>query len=196
MNKAEIEREQHAIKSGPRVFWGLSDETALSKMRDRIKRTVLEYKPTEPLLLLGPTGTGKSMGAMVALRRAVRSRELCVRSPGNVVFPFPKVVWVSAIDLAHADRRHRLGDGAPDVVASAIAADFCVLDDLLWGSQDDSLLEVISGRYNAGKPTIATAGSPYAELVARLGDAAVRRLVECRGVKGTLLDLFRKVGNG
>jgi DNA replication protein DnaC len=194
MNNAEAQRERHAMSVGPRGFQGITDAVAWEKMNPRIRASVLEHQPTEGFLLLGPTGAGKSLGAMMALRRAVRSRKLRELSPGFIVYQPVKVFWASAIDLAHADRRHRLGDGAPDVVHEAISAELCVLDDLLWGAKDDSLLEVISGRYNANKPTIATAGSRYEEVQNRLGDAAVRRLLECSGSKGIILDLYTRRG--
>lgn len=190
MKTPEFQREHDAMRAGPPCFWGIPDEVAGAKIHSRIGAVIGTWSNNKPLLLLGPTGSGKSLGAAMIIRRLVRMQPIDRTNDGFPIYRKPAIFWANAVHLAHADKRHKLGEGAPDAVKSAIDADICVLDDILWGSRDEALLEVVSGRYNAGVPTIATAGSSFADVMARLGEAVLRRLLECRGESGTIVDLF------
>jgi hypothetical protein len=45
-------------------------------------------------------------------------------------------------------------------------------------------------RYMRGWPTITTSGIHYRQLVTTLGEHLVRRLVDCRGQAGVVLQVF------
>lgn len=150
-------------------------------------------------LLLGKTGFGKTLTAMLMARRFAASierkalegaRELVDECSRNRSTPPTRVAWVSCAELPRLAASHPFGRGEPELLTSAKRAPLVVLDDLTWGDNDKALLEIIAYRYDHGLPSIATAGATRDELGRRFGDAAMRRLIEHRGVKGTLVEAF------
>lgn len=121
------------------------------------------------LLVLGPTGVGKTASVARALRRLVRSAS----SPSD---PILGVRWTTASALAHARRRHPLGAGEAEEVALAIAAPVLVIDELGPEPLDAAIHDVLDARYARALVTITTAGMRRAELAARYGDATSRRM--------------------
>src|SRR5690606_18147983 len=98
--------------------------------------------------------------------------------------------WISAANLAVALREHKLGEAeAPDIRLAKSEPLVCI-DDVTWPSaRDDITLDVLAARYDAGLPTIVTAGCTKQQLLQRFGDAALRRMLELRGKKGFFVDL-------
>jgi DNA replication protein DnaC len=106
----------------------------------------------------------------------------------------PAIKWVRAIDLGVAMSRHPLGEGEPEILADAKESRFVTLDDLGWESQRgiEVVLEVIAHRYDTGLHTALTSGLTWDALVARYGEAVIRRPLEAGGAKGRLIDLHKK----
>jgi DNA replication protein DnaC len=162
-----------------------------------LKAEALLYDPFKNggRLVCGPTGVGKSVAGVAALRRAHGLR------PANMNELWDKdnlgrsLLWVRAFDLPNARLLLKgLGEGEAPLVAAAITADFLVLDDLGWESRragaDDVVTEVIAARYDAGRITYATTGLTLAKFTERYGSAIARRLTETAGIRGEVVDLW------
>ena len=80
------------------------------------------------------------------------------------------------------------------MVAEAKRTHVLFLDDVGWESRragaDDVISEVIASRYDSGYPTYVTSGLTLAGFTERYGDAIVRRIVECGGMSGKVVDLW------
>lgn len=137
------------------------------------------------LVVVGPTGCGKTSAA-VARIRAILSRAL--QGADRASFEFAAGIrFTTASEIAIARKRWPLGDGEAPEVEDAITATLLVLDELGYESQGDTAVpEIIDARYRKGKLTIATSGQTRDGLVARYGDATVRKLVAA----GQLVDAF------
>lgn len=142
-------------------------------------------------LVLGPTGVGKTVTCVAALR-VEAGRALRRRAAGQE--EFSKLAWARALELPAARLGHSLGAGEARLVEQASTAHWLVLDDLGWESRragaDDVVAEVVARRYDAGLPTLATSGLTLEQLTDRYSDAFVRRLVESGGKPGKVLSLW------
>lgn len=192
------------LKTGPVALAGLN-QTSLVKL---IPETILgatsgRYDPFSEggRLVLGPTGTGKSVTGVCVLRRllGVRASDYAPRSERIDCYARREhrvMAYVRAFDLPNARLALKLGTGEADLVDRAARADFLVLDDIGWESKragaDDVVLEVIAARYDAGKPTYATTGLRLEQFEQRYGSAVVRRLTEAGGLPGAVIDLWRE----
>lgn len=153
------------------------------------------------LLLLGPTGAGKTSGAALLVRLLI---EDAVRAPQTFTGLARKhwrgctstvelaglTRWQGCRDLSAAVREHPLGAGAPDAIARCQNARLLVLDDV--GATDDpsALERVLNARYERGWPTVTTSGLSTRELAATFGDALVRRMLQRRGRDGLVVSVF------
>ena len=123
------------------------------------------------LVFSGNTGVGKSLSAALV----IRSREI----RGGY--------WVQARELSESARQWPLGKGENPDITRAKEALIMVLDDLGLERDHGCLLDVLERRYSRGLPTITTTGLGVGELVERYGDAFVRRLKECAGLRGAIV---------
>lgn len=130
------------------------------------------------VLLLGPTGTGKTAAAALVVRRALAVKPV-------------SFAWFSAWQLVAAEKRHPLGSGRPKELDAACTAAVLVLDDLGQEPTSPVLMEVLNERYEQGRVTIATSGLTPNELRTRYSDAIFRRLTETRGQRGTVIAAFK-----
>jgi DNA replication protein DnaC len=122
------------------------------------------------VLITGPSKIGKSLAAAMAGVRLARDH-------GS------KMHWFRADELARA-----LADrGGSERVELAKGAPLICLDELGWERFHETLCEVVGARYDRGLVAITTTGLPLPELVARYGDAFVRRLTDPGGI---LIDLW------
>jgi DNA replication protein DnaC len=161
-----------------------------------LRPEALEYDPFKAggRLVCGPTGVGKSVAGIAALRRMNGLKPANMNDLWEKDEAGRRCVWVRAFSLPNARLEVGLGEGEAPLVASAVAADFLVLDDLGWESKragaDDVVTEVIAARYDTGRITYATTGLTLAKFIDRYGSAVARRLVESGGIKGKVVDLW------
>lgn len=141
-----------------------------SKLRHKVNSAV-----TISAVLIGPSGCGKSVAAAILVRRALAE---FVQSEGKRFAQATDIEWISASELAMAERRHPLGDGAPMTLNRASSCGLLVLDDIGHEASGESLFPVIDARYTRKLPTIATSGLPRLALTKHLSAAGVRRLNE------------------
>jgi DNA replication protein DnaC len=184
---------------GPVGARELSTKELFAKIGAPALRTAASAYAGSQALLLGKTGVGKTVAAILMARKAAGAREL-ERLRGVHPERLPEqcgrrgderasVAWVSCSELPRLVASQPFGR-EPELVELAKKAPLAVLDDLTWGANDKALLEIVAARYDHGLPTISTAGVTRAELVTRFGDAVVRRLLEHRGIKGIVVESF------
>lgn len=129
---------------------------------------------TTSLLLIGPTGTGKTHTAYAALRLYAEAVQM--------------TAWSAASTAALlGDLRPAAGRDTEKALAGYLDSPMLLLDDLGAAKPsewvEEVLYRIIDARYNACLPSIfATNVSSPDELAARLGERAASRLTEmCRG---------------
>lgn len=148
-----------------REAWHARVDASRAELEGRLGETLkgaLRGAQTPCALLLGPTGCGKTSGALF-LTALARNRTTVVR----------------ARDLSNAERRHPLGQGIPPEITRAQDATYLVIDDLgSEGSDTGSIQDVLDLRYSRGSAVIVTTGLTMAELAAHIGPAYVRRIVD------------------
>lgn len=121
------------------------------------------------LLILGPTGVGKTWLAYGALRAAVTQ---------------PRAIRWHALTSAdlYASLRPRQGVDTEALLADYTRSDLLLIDDLGAAKATDWVEEVtyrlLNGRYGDMRPTIFTSNVPTDALVAVLGDRIASRLAE------------------
>ena len=128
------------------------------------------------LIVLGPTGVGKSTAMLAALRDAYRVAL-------NGTLPAPSFTWTTEAALCSASRQWPLGRGEPPLYDRCRATDVVVVDECGVGEKG-TLFELVNDRYERGKATSLTSGLTVEGFVARYGAALWRRLTEL----GTVVD--------
>jgi hypothetical protein len=185
-----------ALTDGPRALATMGVDELAKLVSNELQAEALMYDPFKMggRLICGPTGLGKSVAGVAALRRSHGLRPADMNALWDKDNLGRVCLWVRAFGLPNARLANGLGGGEAPLVASAIAADFLVLDDLGWESRragaDDVVTEVIAARYDAGRITYATTGLTYQKFVDRYGSAIARRITETAGVKGEVVDLW------
>jgi DNA replication protein DnaC len=130
------------------------------------------------LVLLGPTGCGKTATVVAMAYRMVESAERATTSAKDLAF-VAGLRFISAKDIATARREHKLGAGESPLEHSAQVATLLILDELGYEPQTDTAIpDIIDARYRAQLPIIVTCGLTEAELASRYGDATKRRLCQ------------------
>ena len=139
------------------------------------------------LTLLGRTGSGKTASAIAIAHRILDAAHAKVLPRDAMAFA-AGLRFVSAVDLAQARKRHKLGNDEPPLERAAKRATLLILDEVGFESLDErTVTDVIEFRYRNGAhehPTIITSGLSEAELAARYGDAIKRKLCELGRVVG------------
>lgn len=210
--ETELAHTGHFLEHGPALFASWSDEKLLALVKNpKLNALAASYEPTSGgLLLLGPTGIGKTVALIAIVKRHIYAREHAylskpatddehldrgVWSAGRS-YTHPREMWVRAFDLPNARLQHGLGEGEAELVDSAKNTRLLVLDDMGWESRragaDDVVSEIIGSRYDAGRVTLVTSGQRLEAFTERYGDAVVRRIVECNGKAGRVIDAWPK----
>lgn len=116
---------------------------------------------------LGPTSAGKTTLACAAMADWIMAK-------GGTPY------FVPCRKLAAARAAHSLGEGEPDIVERALAADLLILDDL--GVGDDvhrsAVGDVIDERYDRMRVTWVTTGFEATDISAKYGAGRARRVFE------------------
>jgi DNA replication protein DnaC len=184
---AEIRANEDFRRACP-VRWVVSaEDEAIERAIEHEKLKIFaarENVAEESVLLMGPTGVGKSTAAALALRRQIRAR---IRTKKPV-----EVSWYYARALAHSARYYPLGEGEPPDIEKARTRRLLVLDDLGLERDHGEIVDVLHARYEQGFPTWTTTGLNYEQLNDRYGEALVRRLTDGLGDDGISVNAFPK----
>lgn len=156
-----------------------------SRVGPDLARAVRAWDGRRSLLLLGPSGEGKSTAAAWALRALVARG---VEAGGEPWRRARGVCWAAAADLARARAEHRLGAGDAPLVGRASAASVLLIDDLGQEGDPGAIRDVLAARYDAGLVTMVTSNLRQAALDEHLGAAALRKLMEARGARAVVVD--------
>lgn len=129
------------------------------------------------LVLLGPTGSGKTACALAILHKIldyVRDNQCSA----ELIRFASKTAFVAATDLARARRESKLGDESP-LEREAKTRKLLVLDEIGFEHQrETTIADVLDARYRLGLPTIITSGLDELRFATRYGEATKRRLCE------------------
>ena len=161
---------ERALRAIPAAFAGLTAETVGSRVSD--PATVgasLAAVNAHGIVWMGIAGSGKTSLACAMVAEWLGRHE-------GLVFV------VSARKLATARSRHPLGEGEPEPIARAMAADLLVLDDLGAETETptsgDAIGDVIHERYDAARLTWVTTGISGDQILTRYGAGVHRRIFE------------------
>lgn len=124
------------------------------------------------IVLMGPTGVGKSALACAMARRVVE------------VDPAvgARMRFVSCVDLSTCRREARWGEGRPRSLEEARGCGLLIYDDLgQEAGGTDVAIEVMDARYRAGLPTIVTTWMTRDQLAERYGGGLTRRVLDRAG---------------
>jgi len=142
------------------------------------------------LLLLGPTGVGKSTAAGFAFRRLLGVGVQRGGKPWDFAL---RLQWFKALDLELARQKHPRGKGedAPAEIVAACAASVLVLDDVGEDRFPEAVSEVIVSRYDDGFPTVITSNLSWPDgLAGHYGEAVARKMAQAAdGRAATIVDL-------
>lgn len=160
----------------PRWPWARLGNTPWEQRANQRLLSVLRaWMPSKSMLLLGPTGSGKTSGVVARVHELGEHARRWADEVWSTRCPVCPTLYATELELVQARRRHPLGHGEPPVVAHAMAVPCLILDEV--GATRDLLThEVLDARMRRGLPTVALAGWPKAELAERVGDACYRRL--------------------
>lgn len=130
------------------------------------------------VLLLGPTGTGKTFQAYAALKMAASA----VRANRAGIWLAPRWQAMTFTELC-ASMRPRGRDYDPEsVLKSYLDSDLLMIDDLGAGKVTEAVEEVtyrlVNGRYNDMRPSVFTSNLELPALRDAIGDRVASRLSE------------------
>lgn len=158
---------------------------AARKEQDEERRVIAAVRHGRSMLLLGPTGVGKTYQAYGAVR------DLAVTGV--------KAIWtVTTVGNLYAALQPRYGIDSETEFRRYAYAQILLLDDLGAGGKVSEFTEnvnfrLINHRYEHGLPTLFTTNVPPKELAGKLGDRCASRLTEmCQRVVVTGPDRRRR----
>jgi DNA replication protein DnaC len=178
----------NAMKNGPSSMATTPEADLLAAVPAKLRDFASKWEPADGgVIIIGPTGSRKSLACAAMTARRIR----VAFEAHDHGFAFrPQIAWARAIDLANARRQHPLGS-EPESLTAAKEIPVLVLDDLGWEPVSDGTIpEILAHRYDRGLATVATSGTPYAELAARYTEAPLRRILESGKREGRIVSLF------
>ncbi len=170
-----------ARRSVPEGFTWTTDRDLLQERvsggKTAITKAFKAVKAGEWLRLVGATKAGKTSLAVACMLGVIAIGE-GLKASDRERLRGAGIRFFTAADLVAAEREHGLGRGTAPALEMAYRATTLVLDEL--GTERDTLVasELIHKRHAERRQTIVTSGLSRAELVARYGEAIVRRLDE------------------
>lgn len=174
--KGSLRKSLDRYQFGMLPRWAVAQTTEARRraIKPQLLAAMNQWTPANNLLLMGPTGDGKSVGAAHLVIILVAR---WLDNDGNCYLP-KRVCWAPATALEMARRAHPLGQGDAPLVKEAMAADLLVLDDLGQETErgDTAIWDVVDSRYTAELPTVTTTGLTRAQLEDRYRAQFIRRL--------------------
>jgi len=171
----------------------------LGKLPDVLIVFAEEHDGATGGMILGPSGSGKSMACLCLVERLVLAsldaeriayaRSNSIAEPGRASF----VRCVSATSIARCVA-YGQSDTAREPYSSVHWRRLLVLDDLGWEPEAGApaIRALLAERYERGLVTIITSGWTGDALRGRYGDALLRRAIETRGERGFVIDMTEK----
>lgn len=188
-DEAEIER---VFRAGLSEAAKLTSEQRIGLLRhEMLRRFATNCDIGVSVVVLGPTGCGKSMAAHEHAARLLRKH--VTRHPVlQSLYPSVRIFKATALggQVAYGQVVHDPGE----LVDTACKVDLAIIDDLGWESDIgvQAIRAVLEWRYDHGMPTCITSGRTIDQLSERYSDGVVRRMRECQGRRGYVLDLHGK----
>lgn len=189
----EIERQdraeqaRHVALSLPTILRTPKPSEVLARVKHGgLRSAALKWQPAQGnLIFSGATDIGKSAAAGYVFRRLLGRG---VHFAGEAWELARRMAWVDSTELERARREHPLGRGdAPEMLAAKFASVLFV-QDAGWERDPSALSDVLTFRYDSGSPTAITTALDTGAMIARYGDAVVRRMTESGGPKVVLVD--------
>jgi len=129
--------------------------------------------PAHNVVLLGPTGVGKTALACAMARRVVELRPETAQ----------RMMFASCVDMSMCRREAKWGEGRPKSLERARQCSLLIFDDLNQEtSNTDVAMEIIHARYDAKLPTIFTTWASSKQIAERYGGGTSRRVFELAAI--------------
>lgn len=183
VDEPEIDRRQAAedalakcVAALPARYQGAVTDNPL--VLDWVSQFRADPRHAPSLLLLGPTGTGKTYLAYAALKLASSS----VRPNRSGIWLAPRWQALTYADLCASMRPRGRDYDTEQVLKGYLETDLLVVDDLGAGKVTEAVEEVtyrlVNGRYNDMRPSIFTSNLDLTALREAIGDRVASRLSE------------------
>lgn len=152
------------------------------RANSKILTAVENWSPDKgSLLLCGETGAAKSASVLAWLYR-MRDQAIAKARAGEKA-SIVSFAWITGPELSGCRRRTKIGQESP-IVKLALKHYVLILDELGFEPPCEELFFVLDHRLRMEAPVVVTSGRKLEELMARYGDALVRRLIQ----QGTLVE--------
>lgn len=175
----QLHRWRRQLQDLPAWSWARFDNSA---WRLRCNPLAIEaaakWQPGRgPLVMLGPTGSGKSSSLVARLHQLAAGTADAIKAGRKPVLP-RRVRWTTEAMLLRAERGFRLGSGTCPEVLYAMRARVLVIDEVGQFGGERLMAEIVIARKDRGLVTVITTGLTKERLIAQYGAAMHRRLVE------------------
>lgn len=165
--------------------------TLMSRISDQRLRDTAAWWHWERgnLVLLGPSGVGKSTAAAAIVKRMVA---MGIQEGGFAWQACTGIRWFAATELELARRQHPLGQGEAPEITRACNARLLVLDNAGWDRGTAAVAHVLDQRMERGLQTIVASAMRQEDLLRHYRDEVVRRIIESGGKQARVVDCFPK----
>ncbi|HET9930835.1 MAG TPA: hypothetical protein VFQ35_09120 [Polyangiaceae bacterium] len=158
-----------------------SDEAWRARCHPKILNVLEQWDFRQSMLVLGPTGSGKSSGIVARLYRELERLTALVQETGEAhTFDF---AYTTGLDLSGCRRRSKIGAEAT-LISHLASKRLIIIDEVGFEPPGEELLAVIDRHYIGGGTIVVCSGLTLEAFDARYGGALRRRIVE----RGMLLN--------